>query len=365
MLFVRLIIFLFLIFSVSFMGVFIKAVAYEEDSRLIKGYISNKAYKPIKLKIFEIDKSLFNLLDRDLDDNTVTPFVDLKIVAETPEDYALNINEKSIFIPKSTKLIGLVSEITPAKSFNRNGLVKVTFDKAICPGGDVIELHSGFISRSVMKKYSPMNHVGKATLSLLGGSLIGTLLSYQLGGLGLIAATNGYSLAGGAAAGGFIGLLGGVASKGKNPAIQPGSELKIIPADDIGLEELTQLKCKKSNAIATIQDTKVPDGIEVKILSFGEKKDWSGEKLFKIKISFKNNTKISYKADNFVLRDSQGKEYFHTLTNFNDDIFNSFPPNETRIAALNFCIEYPKANHWLVLKNQAFTEELGVWKIKG
>ncbi len=351
-----------LVFSIFTFNIIVPCYASENNQSLIKGYISNKVYTPLKLKIFKIDKNSLLTIDRNLEDNTLTPTLNLNLVAESSSDYVLPVGDSSIFIPKSTKLLGYISEIIPAKSFNRSGFVKVSFNKAICPDGKTINLKSNFNSRSQLKVYRPLNHIGKATLGLLGGSLVGTLFSYQLGGLGLALASHGYSLASGAGAGGFIGLVGGIAARGKDASIELGDELNIVPLSDASLNELEQIVC---SPLPAKNDFINPEGINLEIVSFKEKKDWSGEKLFKIAIRFTNNTNKIYKSSNLVLRDSQGKEYIATSFDFNDDYFKEFPPNETRDANLDFFVEYPKANHWLVLKDNNFTKEIGMWKVKG
>ena len=72
-----------------------------------------------------------------------------------------------------------------------------------------------------------------------------------------------------------------------------------------------------------------------------------------------------YKLNNFVLKDSQGNEYTTSFTDVNSDIFLKFPPNQTKDAQIEFLVDHPKADHWLLLKNQSFNEVLGTWKVKG
>ena len=331
------------------------------NSSVIHGYISNKIYNPIKLKISEIDKDSLFLIERNLDDDSYVPLLNLMVTAEILSDYL--INEENIFIPELTKFTGYISEIKTAKSFNRKGLFKVTFNSVTCPDSETINLKSNLISESSGPTYNPLHHIGKTTLNLLGGSLAGTLLAYELGGLGLTAATHGYSLACGAATGGFIGTIGGIASKGKNASVEPGQELIIAPIDEISLGQLKQVQCKKieKEENATVSENK---NYDVEILSAKEKKDAFGDSAFKIEIKFTNNSKERYRSSNFFLRDSQGNEYSTSFININEEMFIDFPPNETKKANLEFFVDYPKAKHWLVLKDRNFSNEIGKWKIE-
>src|SRR3989338_791311 len=199
------------------------SLAGENSGSVFQGYITNKSYSPIKLRVFGIDPDSLYTLERNLDNNSFVPSVDLMITAESTQDYSVVFDDKNIFIPKSTKFIGSINEIIPPKSFNRVGFYKISFDEVICPDGQSINLMSKVTSSSIVNSYNPVRHLGKTTLSLIGGSLAGTLFAYNLGGFGLTLASHGYSLAAGAAAGGFIGAASGAFSRGKPSSIQPGN----------------------------------------------------------------------------------------------------------------------------------------------
>ena len=322
-----------------------------------KGYISNESLLPLKLKVFSLDKSSRFLLEKNLEDNSFVPITNLKITAFSTEDYFLPENTNSI--PASTKFLGQISQIDPPKNFNRRGLYKVTFDKAICPDGKITNLENSIISKSEDTIYEPFGHIGKTLSNIAGGSLGGALASYEFGGLGLALATQGYSLGVGALAGSFVGIVNGITGKGKNASIKPGDELFITPEDEMSLKKLAQINCNM-----TIADYKPQLGdIKLTILKVKQKKDLLGDVL-RIDISFKNNSQESYRLSNFVLDDSQGNEYTASVINLNEDILKDFPPNETRNTTLEFFIDYPEALHWLVLKDNNFNKELARLQIK-
>lgn len=341
-----------------------------KDKSLFKGYITNKNLKPLNLSVFQIDKESFFLTETSLDDNSYIPTLNLKITAENTDDYVFNVLDEEIFIPKLTKFTGYISEIIPPKAFNRKGFFVVSFDKAICPTGEEIHLKSNIASKSAGHIYNPISHIGKTTLSLLGGSLAGTLFSYQLGGLGLAFATHGYSLAAGAAAGGFIGTVISLSDKGKNASIEPGDKLTITPLNDMSLDDLKGIRCPRLNnnelaAYANEQSDKNKDtNLDIEVISVKQNKDFSGDTAFKIDIKFKNDSKTKYRSSNFYLRDSQGKEYSTTFTNLTSDIFIDFPPKVIKTARLEFLVEHPKTSHWLILKDNNFHEVLGSWKLE-
>ena len=334
----------------------------EKSPTIIQGYITNKLFNPIKLRVFNIEDQFFYYENKNLEDNSYVPKVNLKLTAENINDYSLKLGNSEIFLPESTKLSGFISEVIPAKKFNKKGFFKVTFDQAICPNGRVIPLEDKIISQSVDMVYSPIQHAGKATVGLLSGGIIGALAAYQLGGLGLSIASHGYSLAAGAAAGGFLGAAGGLASKGKEAGLEPGGELIITPIDEISLIQLKQINCKKAD-IKEIAENKTAENVKVDIISVKRKKDVMGESVYRLNVKIVNNTDKDLRLDNFFLRDSQGKEYSNSFTDFDESLFDTFPPKQEKIAKMDFFVDHIKANHWLVLKDKSYGKEIGSWEI--
>lgn len=332
-----------------------------EEESIFKGYITNKVYKPLKLSVFEIDKSSIFFLERNIEDNSYEPTDNLKITTENKEDYYININNKEIFIPRGAMFIGYIKEVVPGMSFDRGGYFRVAFDKAICPGGEIFNLNTEVTSKSQKVTYNPIKHIGKTTANLIGGALAGTVVSYQLGGLGLIAGTHGYSLAASATGGGFIGTLAGLYGPGMDAKIEPGDNIDLLPVNEISLDQLKQIKCAKTEALTST--VKTDKDIDLQIISVKEKKDFSGEQAIRIDIQFINNSDNAFRLSNFFLRDSQGKEYTASFIDLKDNIFTEFPPRLTKKAVLQFLVEHPKAKHWLVLKDKNYTHEIGVWEI--
>lgn len=347
-----------LILVLMFQGFYFRAWSYSA-----KGYISNKIFNPLKLKVFKIDNGFSYYSEINLDDNTVPPKINMKLTAENNNDYSFVLNDKEVFIPALTKFSGQISEITTPKRFNRRGLFKVVFDSAICPSGETIYLKDKIVSTSHTKSYNPFSHVGKTTLNLLGGSLAGTLFSYQLGGLGLAVATHGYSLATGAAVGGFVGTVGGIFSEGKVASLEAGTELLILPVDEVSIRQLEQVVCKNDQNDEPSIITENRKDIEVEILSTKQKNDILGEHLLSISVKVQNNSNENYRLNNFYLRDSQGKEYSTSLVDFNDESFENLQSNQVRVIKLDFYVDHPKASHWLILKNKTLSKNIGEWKV--
>ena len=359
---IKAVLILYLIFCLKVYALVDKQNNSEIDKNsLLEGYIFEGEYNKIKLKISELDKNASYLIERNLENNSYNPVVNLNLSAESVVDHLLFLNDGSkIYIPESTKFIGYISEIIPPKSFNRQGFYKITFDKVFCPDGTVIGLQSTLESKSKNFVYSPVNHIGKTALNLLSGSLAGALFSYSLGGLGLAVASHGYSLATGAAAGGFIGTLTGIASSGKSATIEPGDVISIVPATKENINQLLEIKCEnKKNNKLTLNDKESKD-LKLEILSVKKKRDEFGDTALKLEINLTNNSNNSYRMSNFFLKDSQGKEYSASL---DEDLFASFPPNKTTKVKMEFLVDHPKATHWLLLKDKNLENVVNSWKL--
>lgn len=338
--------------------------AEDDNSTIIKGYISNKKYKPIKLKISNFKNDNYFLLERNIEDFSIKPESGLMVEARNSEEYSIIENGRYIYLPKNTKFIGSIYEVIPEKKFNRQGYYKVNFDKVICPNGEEIPLKASVTSKSVLMSYHPWSHAGKTALGVVGGSLIGTLISYQLTGLAVAVGSKGYSLAAGAAVGGVIGGITGLALPGPKAKIAPGEPLNIIPVDEVSFEKLEQISCSPGGELLDDVTEKnfTPDGVDLKVVSVKQKKDLFGS-IIKVVFELKNNSKEKYKISHFVLKDSSGKEYDATSSDINEDPFKVFLPNETTKTSIEFEVDYPKDSHWLVLKDENFAKQVGRWKI--
>jgi len=338
------------------------AESEKSNKNLYKGIITNKKFAPLKLKISQIDKKSILLINRNLEDNSFVPIKDLNLTASITENYLYEINDATIKLPKETILTGYISKIEPSKTFNREGVFEVTFNQAICPDGHKIKLKNILKSQSELKIYHPLHHLGKTTASILGGSIAGSILSLQIGGIGSALSTQGYSIAAGAAAGGFIGILSGVLSKGKEASVQPGSELVLAPIDETSLEKLNQIAC--NDHLTAPSNNHNTEDINLEVISIKETKDILGDTSVMIDIRFTNNSEKSYKLNNFFLIDSQGKEYSPSIINSSQDLFAMFPAFKTTKTRLDFFVNYPNADHWLILKDTKFTKEAGKWKME-
>ena len=204
-------------------------------------------------------------------------------------------------------------------------------------------------------------------MGLVGGSLLGGLISLQVLGIPLSAATHGYSVAIGAGAGGIVGAVNAFADKGKEGMIEPGNELVFSPVDIEDIKKLGQIMCSENVGVEKFHDElgSKSDEITLNVLSIKEKKDSLGGAVVNLKIEFTNNSTEVYKLSNFVLRDSQGKEYLSSISDIEEDVFMKFPPHQSRKVSMEFYVDHPKANHWLVLKGNNFTSEIGIWKLGG
>lgn len=328
-------------------------------NEVLKGYIFREKIIPLNLQVASIELPSLFLLESNLEDNSFIPKEGLSLVAEALYTYVFMIKDRNITIPNGTKFAGHITQIEPASNFNKEGYYKILFDEVTCPDGKKIVLNDKLDSVSDAKLYHPLNHVGKTVFGLVGGALAGSVYSYQLGGLPLILATNGYSALTAAALGGFVGTVSSIVKKGKEATIQPGDNLVLYPLDEYGMEKLSQINCPLLQTVSK----KDSSAIDIEILSVKKKKDILGDSSFMVDIKFKNNTEKTYKLNNFYLRDSQGQEYSASIINMKNDIFVSFPPKAITKARLNFFVDYPRASHWLVLKDNNFTDVVGSWKI--
>lgn len=131
-------------------------------------------------------------------------------------------NGERILLPSGWFIHGMVTNVEGRRRLGRTGYVEVEFDKIESPQGDYeLPFKAAFSTRdNKLKAISKIVAVDSGYVSY--GTLGGAVCAVQFGGIGTAIATYGLSIAGGAAIGGTLGLIGGLKRKGDIASIFPG-----------------------------------------------------------------------------------------------------------------------------------------------
>jgi hypothetical protein len=374
-----------------------KSKKNEISQQPIKAHIEYKLEydEEIPLRVTQIPTN-FGMIDKDIEGELTPLNTNAEVVLENIYDIRLSENSSSdnqedkltkILLPKGSKFYAKVKNAELAKSFNRDGFIELEFYKIevitptrredvvsngawgqsqhqfqsiSIPAGtlkaDNIELRESFSNKA--------SKVGKALGYTLGGALIAPLISYQIAGV--LAFSNPYITSGAAATGAAIGLAYGVASKGKNFNLEPGSEIKLKLNNDWLLSELDSQNLINSKAQEDTENSTKSSTAETKtqlaqkaLLKINRiKKSGSNfnQKCLKINLDYENKSTEAIRFLSFRLVDSMNKEYFPDGKSFKGGQLAELP--QTGNLDLLYCVDFSKAIYNLELRGMSNYELL-------
>ena len=170
-------------------------------------------------------------LDRkDIINMSVTQVIDTSYSMEGDEFFAQVSSDvygdKGIIIPKGTIAHGKITQTGDPKKLGRQAWIEMSFDYLVTPDGREIP-----IDGKMSTKLHPVVETTKIIAQDIGytaaGGAVGGLLALNWLGIEAAIASQGYTIAGGAAIGGAVGLGMALIRKGKEVLIAPGDEIRV------------------------------------------------------------------------------------------------------------------------------------------
>jgi hypothetical protein len=351
--------------------------------RSLKAHIEYKLEydEEIPLRVTQIPTD-FGMINKDIEGKLIPLNTNAEVVLENIYDIRLSENSNAkgqlstnnmkeelssdslrILLPKGSKFYAKVKSSELAKSFNRDGFVTLEFYKIevnISSKSQSISIPQGVLKADNMELRESFSNkaskVGKALGYTLGGALIAPLVSYQIAGV--LAFSNPYVTGAAAATGAAIGLAYGIASKGKNFNLEPGSEIKLKLNNDWLLSELDSQSLINSEVQGDIKDITKSSTIEPKnqlakkaLLKINKiKKTGSNfnQKCLKINLDYENKSTEAIRFLSFRLVDSMSKEYFPDGDSFKGGQLAELP--QTGNLDLIYCVDFSKAIYNLELR---------------
>jgi hypothetical protein len=335
----------------------------------------------IPLRVTQIPTD-FGMIDKDIEGKLIPLNTNAEVVLENIYDIRLSENSISdnqqgsiskILLPKGSKFYAKVKSSELAKSFNRDGFVTLEFYKievGASSKSQSISIPEGVLNADNMELRESFSNkaskVGKAIGYTLGGALIAPLLSYQIAGV--LAFSNPYVTGGAAATGAAIGLAYGIASKGKNFNLEPGSEIKLKLNNDWLLSEFDSESFINTKAQENIKE---PTSTEPKaqlakkaLLKINKIKKTASnfnQKCLKINLDYENKSTEAIRFLSFRLVDSMNKEYFPDGGSFKGGQLAELPLGGN--LDLIYCVDFSKAIYNLELRGMNSYELLATERV--
>lgn len=254
------------------------------------------------------------------------------------------VGERGVILPAGTIAHGSVKEIRESKRMGRDGWIEVSFDYLVTPDGREIPIEG-----KMSTKMNPVLGTGKVVAQNIGytaaGGVVGGFVALNLFGLPAAIASNGYTLAGGAAVGGAVGLGMALYRKGKDVLISPGDEIRVKVSSSVKLPVFAQQALR--------QEEVTYDGLNVKITNVNVEKDPFGEmNTITISLVISNLTDKYFAGFDISLVNDMNAVFYPSVFGDTGIMFSKIKPGDRVSGKISFAVDNVKRKHWLVFSDR-------------
>ena len=302
----------------------------------------------------QLDKELFtdkkDTLDKkDVIEMTVSQVLDGSFSLEGDEFFAEVtsdvMGDKGVIIPKGTVAHGTIIQTSEAKRLGRDGHLSLSFDYLVTPDGREIPIEG-----KMSTKLHPLKAATKIIATDVGytavGGVAGGIFAIQALGLEAAIASQGYTVAGGAALGGTIGLGMSLYRKGKNVLIAPGDEIKvkILSNTELPVYREEALKQKEINY----------PGLDIRIANILYEKDPFGEvNTITLSLSISNMSKKAFSGMDLALMNDYNAVFNPSIFGDTKLLFSQLKPGDRYAGKISFSVNNVKQSFWLIVNDRA------------
>ena len=294
----------------------------------------------------EIDK-------KDVIEMTVEQVIDGNLSIEGDEFFARvtgDVGKGGVVLPKGTVAHGIITQTQEAKRLGRDGYVSLKFDYLVTPDGRHIPIEGGMSS-----KMHPVKQFGKIVATDVGytavGGVAGGWFALNTFGLEAAIASQGYTVAGGAAIGGTIGLVMSLYRKGKDALITPGDQIKIR------LKEKIELPVYRDEAL--LQEELDYPGFTVYITNVSYEKDPFGvQNTLALTIRVENLSDKTFAGMDTTLTNDLQQVFYPSVFEDTSLFFTQIKPGDRIIGKMYFPVTNVKGTYWLTFYDRYTKKEL-------
>ncbi|MCQ2739614.1 MAG: hypothetical protein MJ237_05230 [bacterium] len=330
------------------LGLFLfQEVAYSADD-FYRGYAEYED------EAQELDKELYTgktdmLEKRNTIEMTVSQVLDGSFSFEGDEFFAEITGDvygdKGIILPKGTVAHGVIRNSEGAKRLGRDGYLDLSFDYLVTPDGREIPIEG-----KMSTKLHPLKAATKIVATDIGytaaGGVMGGIFAAQALGLEAAIASNGYTLAGGAAIGGAVGLGMALYRKGKDVLISPGDEIKVKILSGVELPVYREEALK--------QKEMTYPGLDIRISNILYDKDPFGNvNTITLSISVSNMSDKIFSGMDLALISDYNKIYTPSIFGDTKLLFSQFKPGDRKAGKISFTVDNVKHSYWLMVNDRA------------
>ena len=301
----------------------------------------------------EYDEKLYTgkketLEKRDTIEMTVSQVIDGSFSFQGDEFFAEVtsdvVGDKGVIIPKGTVAHGIIKQTGEAKRLGRDGYIDLSFDYLVTPDGREIPIEG-----KMSTKLHPIKAATKIVAQDVGytvaGGVLGGVFAAQALSIEAAIASQGYTVAAGAAAGSAVGLGMALYRKGKDVLISPGDEIKVRILSDV------ELPVYKEEALRQ-KELKYP-GLDIRIANILYEKDPFGEvNTLTLSLSISNMSDKSFSGMDLALVNDYNNIFNPSIFGDTRLVFSQFKPGDRRAGKISFSVHNVKHSYWLIVNDR-------------
>ncbi len=281
---------------------------------------------------------------KDVINMTVSQVLDGNLTIEGDEFFAEVttdvVGDKGVTIPKGTLAHGSIIQSGEAKSLGRSAWIEMDFDYLITPDGREIPIE-GHMST----KLNPVVETAKIVAQDVGytaaGGVVGGFVALNLLGIEAAIASQGYTLAAGAAVGGAYGLGMALIRKGHNVLIAPGDEIRVKIKSNV------ELPVYREEAL--MQHELFYPGLDIFISNIKHEKDpFDVANTITLTVMITNHSDKILSGLDMALINDYNATFRPSIFGDTKIMFKQIKPGEKIVGNISFAVDNINRNFWLV-----------------
>lgn len=258
--------------------------------------------------------------------------------------------DNGVILPKGTVAHGFIKEAAEAKRLGRDGYLELSFDYLITPDGREIPIEG-----KMSTKLHPIKAATKIVAQDIGytavGGVVGGMVATQMLGLEAAIASQGYTVAGGVAVGGAVGLGMALYRKGKDVLISPGDEIKVKISTDVALPVYKEEALKKEEITC--------ENIKIRIANIVYEKDPFGEaNTLTLSLSISNMSEHTFSGMDMTLVNDYNVSFNPSVFGDTRLLFSQIKPGDRFAGKISFAVNNVKDSHWLCIYDKKSKDTL-------
>ena len=296
----------------------------------------------------QLQKELFtgqveHLERKDVINMTVSQVLDSNINMEGDEFFAEVTDEvmgdTGVIIPKGTIAHGRISQTGDAKRLGRQAWISLDFDYLHTHDGREIPIEG-----KMSTKLHPIAETSKIVAQDVGytlaGGAVGGFMALNWLGLEAAIASQGYTVAGGAAIGGAIGL--GMA------LIRKGNDVLIAPGDEIRVKINTSVPLPVYKESALMQHEMFYPGLDIHISDIKHEKDPFGEvNTITLTVMISNMSDKTFSGLDMALVNDYNSVFRPSIFGDTKLMFKQIRPGDKFAGRVSFAVDNVNRSFWL------------------